>query len=299
MQKVLEINQLSKRFGSLLAIDNVSFTVEKGNVYGLLGPNGSGKSTILGMILKVINPTSGSYRWFELAEQPQTLKKVGAIIESPKFYPYLSAQKNLEIVANIKEVSYQEIDKKLALVGLLDRKKDKFEHFSLGMKQRLAIAAALLDDPLMLILDEPTNGLDPEGIIQIREIIQKIAATGTTILLASHLLDEVEKVCSHVVVLNKGKVLYAGLVEEMNPNFGYIEISSSDLDVLENFLHKLPYFSTITRKKSILVAVLKEAVPVEKINKKAFEQGIVLSHLTMNKERLEDHFLQLIHKNKE
>ena len=207
MNKVLEIHQLTKRFGSFTAVNNISFSVEKGNVYGLLGPNGSGKSTTLGMILNAINPTAGSWKWFDQNPDNNSLKRIGAIIESPKFYPYLSAQKNLEIVADIKEASHSKIDEKLELVGLISRKKDKFQHFSLGMKQRLAIAAALLNDPEVLILDEPTNGLDPQGIIQIRELIIKIAEQGTTIILASHLLDEVEKVCSHVVVLNQGKML--------------------------------------------------------------------------------------------
>lgn len=297
MKNVLEIHQLTKKFGSLRAVDSISFAVQKGNVYGLLGPNGSGKSTTLGMILGILNPTAGHWKWFGEEPTHDTLKKIGAIIESPKFYPYLSAQKNLEIVADIKGVNYNKIDEKLEIVGLLDRKKDKFQNFSLGMKQRLAIASALLNDPEVLILDEPTNGLDPQGIIQIREIIQKIALQGTTIILASHLLDEVEKVCSHVVILNKGKMLYSGSVEEMNPGFGILEMSANDLDQLENQLNLLNYFSKVSRENQKISAILNQDISAEEINKILFEKGIVLNHLTKKRESLESQFFQLIQNN--
>ena len=294
MNKVLEIHQLTKRFGSFTAVNNISFSVEKGNVYGLLGPNGSGKSTTLGMILNAINPTAGSWKWFDQNPDNNSLKRIGAIIESPKFYPYLSAQKNLEIVADIKEASHSKIDEKLELVGLISRKTDKFQHFSLGMKQRLAIAAALLNDPEVLILDEPTNGLDPQGIIQIRELIIKIAEQGTTIILASHLLDEVEKVCSHVVVLNQGKMLYAGSVDQMNSSFGSIVVSAANMESLEYTLKTLPFISKVTHENSKLLAVLTEEKDPADINKILFEQGIVVNHLVKRKESLEHQFFQLI-----
>ncbi|MDM1547353.1 ATP-binding cassette domain-containing protein [Empedobacter falsenii] len=296
MNKVLEINQLTKKFGSFTAVNNVTFSVEKGNVYGLLGPNGSGKSTTLGMILNVINPTAGSWKWFDKEPDNDSLKKIGAIIESPKFYPYLSAEKNLEIVADIKEVNYAKIDEKLELVGLLSRKKDKFQQYSLGMKQRLAIAAALLNDPEVLILDEPTNGLDPQGIIQIRELIIKIAQQGTTIILASHLLDEVEKVCSHVVVLNQGKMLYAGSVDQMNSSFGSIEVAAQNMESLEYTLKTFPFVSKVTKENNKLFAVLSEEKDPAEINKMLYEQGIIVNHLVKRKESLEQQFFQLIQK---
>ncbi|MDH1881057.1 ATP-binding cassette domain-containing protein [Empedobacter falsenii] len=296
MNKVLEINQLTKKFGSFTAVNNVSFSVEKGNVYGLLGPNGSGKSTTLGMILNVINPTAGSWKWFDKEPDNDSLKKIGAIIESPKFYPYLSAEKNLEIVADIKEVNYAKIDEKLELVGLLSRKKDKFQQYSLGMKQRLAIAAALLNDPEVLILDEPTNGLDPQGIIQIRELIIKIAQQGTTIILASHLLDEVEKVCSHVVVLNQGKMLYAGSVDQMNSSFGSIEVAAQNMESLEYTLKTFSFVSKVTKENNKLFAVLSEEKDPAEINKMLYEQGIIVNHLVKRKESLEQQFFQLIQK---
>lgn len=296
MNKVLEINQLTKKFGSFTAVNNVTFSVEKGNVYGLLGPNGSGKSTTLGMILNVINHTAGSWKWFDQEPDNDSLKKIGAIIESPKFYPYLSAEKNLEIVADIKEVNYGKIDEKLELVGLLSRKKDKFQQYSLGMKQRLAIAAALLNDPEVLILDEPTNGLDPQGIIQIRELIIKIAQQGTTIILASHLLDEVEKVCSHVVVLNQGKMLYAGSVDQMNSSFGSIEVAAQNMESLEYTLKTFSFVSKVTKENNKLFAVLSEEKDPAEINKMLYEQGIIVNHLVKRKESLEQQFFQLIQK---
>ena len=295
MEKVLEIIHLTKKFGRLTAVDDLSFSVEKGNVYGLLGPNGSGKSTTLGMILQVVNATNGTWKWFGKTHQTDSLKRVGAIIERPNFYPYLSAQKNLEIVAEIKEISKLKIEEKLKVVGLFERKDDAFSTYSLGMKQRLAIAAAILNDPEVLILDEPTNGLDPQGIIKIREIILEIAASGTTIILASHLLDEVEKVCSHVVVLQKGKTVYSGPVNEMTSSKGRFEIASKDLIQLQEVLLSLPYFSTIQNHQGqFLSAVIEEDVEPDMLNQLLFEKGIVVRHLVKKNESLESQFFKLI-----
>lgn len=293
MDKVLEIKNLTKKFGSLTAVDDLNLTVEKGNVYGLLGPNGSGKSTTLGMVLNVVNPTSGHWKWFGKDPSTDSLKKVGAIIERPNFYPYLSAEKNLEIVARIKGADCSKIDEKLKVVGLFERKKDKFQTFSLGMKQRLAIAAAILNDPYVLILDEPTNGLDPQGIIQIREIIQKIAADGVTIILASHLLDEVEKVCSHVVILEKGKTLYSGAVDEMMMSFGYFELRSKDMDLLKSSLENTGYFEKIVVQEKFIKAILNQDIDASTFNQMMFEKGIVLEHLVKRKESLEQQFLHI------
>jgi ABC-2 type transport system ATP-binding protein len=210
LETILSIQNLHKNYGSVHAVSNVSFQIQKGFVYGILGPNGSGKSTTLGIVLNVVNKTSGEFSWFDgRMSTHDALKKVGAIIERPNFYPYMTAAENLQLVAKIKGVSVEKVDEKLELVGLLERKDSKFKTFSLGMKQRLAIASALLNDPEILILDEPTNGLDPQGIRQIRDLIHLISSQGTTILLASHLLDEVEKVCTHVIVLQKGKMLFS------------------------------------------------------------------------------------------
>jgi len=294
LETILSINNLTKKFGPITAVNDLSFTIQKGNVYGILGPNGSGKSTTLGIVLNVVNKTSGDFQWFDGAMSTHdALKKVGAIIERPNFYPYMTAAQNLELVCKIKNVSAEKVDEKLEVVGLLDRRNSKFRTFSLGMKQRLAIASALLNDPEILILDEPTNGLDPQGIHQIREIITKIAGMGTTILLASHLLDEVEKVCSHVVIIRKGVKLYSGPVDEMNASFGFFELRTNDMERLQQVLEGHPSIGKITQKNATLTAFLTEPMEAESLNAYLFEQGIVLSHLTKRKESLEEQFLQL------
>lgn len=294
MATILSVHDLTKNFGALTAVKNLSFTIEKGNVYGILGPNGSGKSTSLGIVLNVVNKTSGDFKWFDgNTSTHQALKKVGAIIERPNFYPYMTAVQNLKLVCRIKEVSNEKIEEKLELVGLLERKNSKFRTFSLGMKQRLAIASALLNDPEILILDEPTNGLDPQGIHQIREIIKKIAAKGTTILLASHLLDEVEKVCSHVIILRKGEKLYSGRVDGMLASHGFFELKTADFGKLQVYLEKHASFGEIKINNEIITAFLKEEMSATELNSSLFNQGIVLSHLVKRKESLEEQFLTL------
>lgn len=291
---ILTINHLTKKFGSLTAVNDLSFTIEKGNVYGILGPNGSGKSTTLGIVLNVVNKTSGSFHWFDgTSTTHNALKKVGAIIERPNFYPYMTAEQNLALVCKIKEVPSSKIHEKLELVGLTERKHSKFSTYSLGMKQRLAIASALLNDPEILILDEPTNGLDPQGIHQIREIIKKIAAQGTTILLASHLLDEVEKVCSHVVILRKGVSLYVGTVDGMNASHGFLLLQSKDMAALETALNELDLFTSIKKEGELITAYLKEPMDAASVNEVLFRKGITLSRLEKKKESLEEQFLVL------
>lgn len=294
LEKILTVSNLTKKFGYLTAVKDLSFTIEKGNVYGILGPNGSGKSTTLGIVLNVVNRTQGEFSWFDgNTSTHEALKKVGAIIERPNFYPYMTAVQNLKLVCKIKEVSTDKIEEKLELVGLLERKDSKFKTYSLGMKQRLAIASALLNDPEILILDEPTNGLDPQGIHQIREIIKKIAHQGTTILLASHLLDEVEKVCSHVVILRKGEKLYSGRVDDMLATQGFFELKTAQQEALKTYLNDSSYFGEIKEENGLVTAFLKEDLKAEEFNKALFEKGIVLSHLVKRKESLEEQFLTL------
>lgn len=295
METILTVNKLTKKFGHLIAVSNLSFTIEKGNVYGILGPNGSGKSTTLGVILNVVNRTAGAFQWFNGSMTTHNaLKKVGAIIERPNFYPYLSAEKNLKLVCKIKEVDERKILEKLELVGLLDRKNSMFSTYSLGMKQRLAIASALLNDPEILILDEPTNGLDPAGIHQIREIIKKVAAQGTTILLASHLLDEVEKVCSHVIILRKGEKIYSGPVQGMLASHGFFELRTKDKTALKTVLSQHDSFSDIKEHNDgMLTAYLQKEMDAAALNTLLFKKHIVLSHLVKRKESLEEQFLTL------
>lgn len=294
MEPILTINNLTKKFGYLTAVKDLSFTINKGNVYGILGPNGSGKSTTLGIVLNVVNKTEGDFSWFDgNVDTHQALKKVGAIIERPNFYPYMTAEQNLKLVCKIKGVATNKINEKLEIVGLLDRKDSKFKTYSLGMKQRLAIASALLNDPEILILDEPTNGLDPQGIHQIRKIIKGIAKNGTTILLASHLLDEVEKVCSHVVVLRKGEKLYSGRVDEMISSHGFFELKTEKQEELISLLENHSDFGNIKTEENLITAFLNNPMSASDFNTLLFEKGIVLSHLVKRKESLEEQFLQL------
>lgn len=295
METILKITNLNKIFNRRLhAVKNVSFEIKKGNVYGILGPNGSGKSTTLGIVLNVVNKTSGEFEWFEgKSTTHEALKKVGAIIERPNFYPYMTAKENLELVCKIKGTPFLKVEEKLELVGLLERKNDKFKTFSLGMKQRLAIASALLNDPEILILDEPTNGLDPQGIRQIRDIIRVIASQGTTILLASHLLDEVEKVCSHVVVLRKGEMLYQGSVHNMIENNSFFELKSNNNQQLKLVLQNHPSVEKIVDEEEKVLVFLKQDIAAHDLNTYLFENKIVLEHLVKRKNSLEEQFLEL------
>ncbi|MPS66007.1 MAG: ABC transporter ATP-binding protein [Chryseobacterium sp.] len=296
MEKILSVKNLTKKFKRVV-VNNISFDVERGNVYGLLGPNGSGKSTTFGMLLSTINPTSGDWYWFgKKGTDPDTLKKIGAIIEQPNFYPYLSAETNLKIVAEIKHTPYARIEEVLKTVGLYERRKDTFKTYSLGMKQRLAIASAMLNNPEVLILDEPTNGLDPEGIIQIREIISNIAKQGITIIIASHLLDEIEKICSHVIVLKEGTSLYCGRVDEMTSNNGYFELKADNNTQLLSALNELQWFTTISQEEDMIKAYIRDdaSISASTLNQKLAEKGIFLSHLNKKKLSLESQFLELV-----
>jgi ABC-2 type transport system ATP-binding protein len=295
LETILSISNLNKIYNKRIhAVKNLSLEIQKGNVYGILGPNGSGKSTTLGIVLNVVNKTSGDYSWFGgTIRTHEALKKVGAIIERPNFYPYMTAQENLELVCKIKGINYSKVVEKLTIVGLNDRKDSKFDTFSLGMKQRLAIASALLNDPEILILDEPTNGLDPLGIHQIRDIIRLIASQGTTILLASHLLDEVEKVCSHVLVLQKGEMLYSGTVDGMNSNEGFFELKANDNKALIEILSKHQAVNKVTQEEDKVLVYLKEAIEPADLNRYLFEKNIILQHLVKRKQRLEEQFLEL------
>jgi len=291
---LLQLDQLSKNFGSIKAVDQLSLTLTKGKVYGLLGPNGSGKSTTLGMILNVINPTQGSFEWYQgRLSTHEALKKIGAIIERPNFYPYMSAFENLKLICKIKECPYDSIEEKLTLVGLWERRNSKFSTYSLGMKQRLAIAAALLNNPDLLILDEPTNGLDPEGINQIRKLINTISKMGTTILLASHLLDEVEKVCDEVIVLKKGVKYYQGPLDAITNSFGYFEVKATDPKALEEKLITLDPVKEVQKEQHLLVVYLKEELSEEKLFKELVAAELVITHFIKKHPSLETQFLTL------
>ena len=288
METILSLKNLDKKYGAIHAVNNLSFDIKRGNVYGILGPNGSGKSTTLGIILNVVNKNSGEFSWFNgTLSTHEALKKVGAIIERPNFYPYMTAIQNLKLICTIKGISAE-------TVHLYERRNSKFKTFSLGMKQRLAIASALLNNPEILILDEPTNGLDPQGIHEIRQIIKEIAANGTTILLASHLLDEVEKVCSHVVVIRNGIKLYEGRTDEMTASNGFFDLKSdNDQEKLKGLLENYDGISSVKEEEGLLIAVLTKDISATEINEYLFKNKISLSHLVKRKLSLEQQFLTL------
>lgn len=294
MNTVLKLDKLTKRYGRLIAVDELSLSVPKGSVFGILGPNGSGKTTTLGMVLGVLHKTGGNFEWFGEDNLANSLQQVGSILETPNFFPYLSGRDNLSIIAEIKNAPAEAVNANLERVGLLDRAKDKFKFYSLGMKQRLAIAAALIGNPEVLIFDEPTNGLDPQGIADIRSLIMGIAAEGKTIILASHLLDEVEKVCSDVVILKKGKKMYSGAVKDMLEGKERIKLASTDMDLLERLLKENPDIKSMERVNDFIVIELKEYASEATINKYLIHNNITLSHISKDKGSLEKEILNLL-----
>jgi ABC-type multidrug transport system ATPase subunit len=293
METVLSIQKLTKNFGKLCAVNNLDLEVKRGQVFGMLGPNGSGKTTTLGMLMGVVNPTAGSFSWFGESASHHTRKKIGAVLEHPIFYPYLSGQKNLELNAMIKGADPNNIAKVLETVELTSRKDDKYRTYSLGMKQRLAIASALVSDPIILILDEPTNGLDPMGIAEIREIIKKIAADGKTIILASHLLDEVQKVCTHFAVLKRGTLMHIGPVDDVGKGEEIVEVQAyhDDLGVL---LQEFTGSATVKKENGIFQVMMKEGFHSNDLNRFLVDKGIVASHLATRKKSLEKQFLEIL-----
>lgn len=293
METVLSIHQLTKNFGRLCAVNNLNLEVQRGQVFGMLGPNGSGKTTTLGMLMGVVNPTSGDFTWFGQQATAQTRKKIGAVLEHPIFYPYLSGQKNLELTALIKGASADQIAKVLELVELTPRRNDKYKTYSLGMKQRLAIASALLNDPVVLILDEPTNGLDPMGIAEIRTIIKKIAADGKTIILASHLLDEVQKVCSHFAILRKGNLVYTGPVDDVGKGEEMVEVLAYH-DDLALMLQQFHGADSILKENAHYLVKMKEGFHSQDLNRFLFEKGVAVSHLLTQRKSLEKQFLEIL-----
>ncbi|MGB1040300.1 MAG: ABC transporter ATP-binding protein [Flavobacteriales bacterium] len=294
MSVVLEIKNLTKTYGKFFAVNDLSLTIEKGNVFGILGPNGSGKTTTLGMVLDVLNPSAGSFSWFGQPQSHNARKRIGSILEHPIFYPELSGYKNLEISAMIKEVDSSRIDEVLERVDLFERKDSPFNTYSLGMKQRLALAAALLSDPEVLVLDEPTNGLDPEGIKQMRELIISIAKEGKTIIISSHILDEIQKMCTHFCILKRGKLLMQGNISEIIGSKNQYSINSEDNEALRNIISQHPKFKTLEKFEGKLKISFTEFVKGSELNKFIFEKGIVLSELNELQSSLEDEFLEIV-----
>jgi ABC-2 type transport system ATP-binding protein len=292
--KILQLDELSKSYGKIKALDKVSFEVNSGTVFGILGPNGSGKTTLLSIVLNVLKSDGGSFKIFEEQPNASHRKRIGSLLETPNFYHYLSARQNLEISAAIKGCSTDGIDAALKQVNLYERRNSAFSTFSLGMKQRLAIASALLGNPDVLLLDEPTNGLDPVGIAEIRTLINELASKGKTIIMASHLLDEVEKVCTHAVILKFGKQITSGPVSDILSNDDLVEISTSDLDQATNILKDYQGLRKITKEGELLILDFPaNKANLASINAHCFQNGVVLSHLQFRRKSLETRFLEL------
>lgn len=298
MNNVVTTQNLTKHFGHIRAVDNLNLEIPEKSVFGILGPNGSGKTTTLGMLLDVIIPTSGSYSWFGNQPNTENRQQIGSILETPSFYPYLSAIDNLKIIAEIKSAGYDAIDEVLTLVGLYERRHSTFRTFSLGMKQRLALASALLCDPRVMILDEPTNGLDPRGIAEIRDLIRTIASKGKTIILASHLLDEVQKVCSHFAVLNKGKLLYSGLVNDVAGDEQRIELAADDINQLYSLLENYPGKKNLEIQDKRIIITLPGDTPIARLSSYIYQQGIVPTHMVALHRSLEKQFLDILNESK-
>ena len=295
MSSVLSLQNISKSYGTVRALKDVSFEVPEGSVFGILGPNGSGKTTLLSIILDVLKANNGNYLWFGHPGSADQRKKIGSLLETPNFYHYLSAINNLRVTQNISgRGTASDIDTVLFKVKLFERRKSSFKTYSLGMKQRLAVAAALLGDPKVLVLDEPTNGLDPEGIAEIRNLIIELKNSGHTIIMASHLLDEVEKICTHVAILKTGELLTTGNVEEVMMDEDVVELSAADLDALANLLRQISKNVTIdTVSKTVHAVLSKGTARLDEINNFCFKNGIVLNHLLLKKKRLETRFFEL------
>lgn len=296
MQTVLSVNGLTKEFGRIRAVNNLALEVKAGQVFGMLGPNGSGKTTTLGMLMGVVNPTAGEFSWFGEKPTNEVRKKIGAVLEHPIFYPYLTGQKNLELNAMVKQCPTENIPRVLELVELSARKDHKYKTYSLGMKQRLAIASALLNDPTVLILDEPTNGLDPMGIAEIREIIKKIAASGKTIILASHLLDEVQKVCTHFAILQRGNMIHSGPVDDVGKGTETVEVNA-EVENLNDILMAFSGTSSINKENGVYQVSLRDGFHGKDINKFLFEKNVVATHLVTKKKSLEKQFLEILASN--
>ena len=297
LMSILSVNNLSKRYGPIQALNNVSFDVPKGSVFGILGPNGSGKTTLLGIVMDIIKATSGNYNWLGQPGSEEQRKQIGTLLETPNFYHYLSGERNLKIAAAIKGKDPADIPRVLQIVNLFQRKDSKFNTYSLGMKQRLAIASTLLGNPDILVFDEPTNGLDPAGIAEIRELMKQLNREGKTIIMASHILDEVEKVCTHVAIIQKGVLKTIGTVNEVlsttDDTSVSIELAAENMAVLESTLRQLPGLINIVDSNGVIQISCEGTVTAAQVNKWCFEKGIVLNQLSMKRKTLEKRFLEI------
>jgi len=292
----IEVNNLSKRYGDLVALNNASFEVPLGTICGFVGPNGSGKTTTIRMLLGLIKPSAGtgSIIGNSISHPERYLNEVGALIEGPAFYPALSGIENLKVLAKLGGIPITRCQELMDLVGLSGREKDKYKTYSLGMKQRLGIAAALLPNPKLLILDEPVNGLDPAGIQEVRDLLESLAANGVTVFVSSHLLSEIEMISKHLVMLRKGEVIFAGPISEL------LHRNKPTIIARPSSRNSLPYLAELINKTGHVAQIEDDHVRVEaeetfavQLNKLAFENGIVLAQLTPARPSLEETFFEL------
>ena len=290
---ILSIRDLTKTYGKVTALQNLNLDIEAGNIYGILGPNGSGKTTTLGIILGILEADSGTYEWFGGQYGDHHRLRIGSILETPNFYPYMSGYDNLKIVSMIRNVQDPNLDQLLKMVNLENRGKSKFRTYSLGMKQRLAIAATLIGDPEVVIFDEPTNGLDPQGIAEVRQILQRIADSGKTVIMASHILDEVEKICTHVAIIKFGELKMTGPIGSIITNDYFIEMRAQDQEALKSWILTQNFKKTFEEKKKHYEISVDAGFPVEEFNKIAFENGHILTHLVIRNRSLEEDFLEI------
>ncbi len=295
METILSIDGVSKSYKNIKALKNLSLTIPKGSVFGILGPNGSGKTTMMSIVLDILKADTGTYNWFGLANSNNERKRIGSLLETPNFYHYLSAVDNLKITQAISGRGTEaDIDEVLEIVKLTERKKSKFSAYSLGMKQRLAIGAALMGNPEVLLLDEPTNGLDPVGIMEIRDLIKSLAKKGITIIIASHLLDEVEKICTHVAILKRGTLITSGPVNEVLSNEDIVEIAAANMEQLKICIADMGGFTLIKEEDERLqIHYPFGTANMEKINDHCFKNGITLQLLLSKKKSLESTFFEL------
>ncbi len=290
---ILEVTDLDKKYKKVHALGGISFRVERGQIFGILGPNGSGKTTTLAILLGILKANKGTFSWFGNGTDATNRKRIGALLETPNFYPYLNAIDNLKIVAKIKELSdpMPAIDHALAKVGLTERAKSKFKTYSLGMKQRLAIAAALLSDPEVLVLDEPTNGLDPMGIVDVRRLLLSLKEEGKTIVIASHILDEMEKICTDVIIMRKGKVLNEGKLADIIRDKEHIFVRSRELERIKSLLGT--DLQRLVSEQDSLIEFTSD-LSSQEINKRLADSGVYCEEIFVKKQSLEQSFLSHI-----
>jgi ABC-2 type transport system ATP-binding protein len=294
-ETVVRAEGLTKRYGEHAAVSNVSFDVRRGDVFGFLGPNGSGKSTTIGMMLGLVQPSSGAIELFGLGSERRSegLARVGAIIESPAFYPYLSGRDNLKALAHLRpEVTNARIDEVLETVGLRDAASKKYVNYSLGMKQRLGIGWTLLHDPELLVLDEPTNGLDPAGMQEVRHLILKLANEGKTIFISSHLLNEVEQVCDQVAIIQRGRIIATGPVAEIVGAGARLLVRT---DALQQALEVVRKIGGVERAEihGYDLSIVAPSIRPAAINAALVEAGVAVDELRMSRDTLEAAFLEL------